>query len=234
VAARKFKTGSEFYDWLEKVDGTRLNRQAVFAQGHNWAALYDTLVQAVVGAPPGGDVTLPRWAVEAVISECRHTLGQKSTGVGKGHRRWRDRYHQDLIDWVRFQQVWFRKFGDNPDSPPSSMADARRRRKALQKRLATDPSVIDADTRAAARRPARADVGPYPWGTNHDRDDVDVFEAASLRLEGSRFQGSPAAIKKSWDTVNRALRRGEVWRYYPSRWVRLFGGLILAGTDDAR
>lgn len=220
MAKRKFHNGSEFWDWLEEVSGDRMNRRKVFEAGKNWAPLYDALQDAAAqGAPAGSTppspddlVTIPRWALDAVLKElARPAISAKRTGKGKGHGPWLNRYRQDLVDWYRFQQVQFRNIGPaEADYPAMTPAEAQQARIAYRRQA----------ERRGSEYVVRTDV-PYPWKPNRAADDMDAFTAAASILKSSAaYSGQASTMKKSYEKVRAALKRGEFWRYYPSRWIQ--------------
>lgn len=217
MATRKFHSPIDFYNWLDDGPANgRYSRRRCFIEGRNWAALYDALTDAdmtdrvqrqAAGREAGPDdlVAVPRWALDAAAAEVKALLGKKITSRGKP---WIKRYKQDLIDWYRYQQVWFRRLP--PDTYPQHRDDLEKRREFFRQQRGAGVEIVDtADT--------------HPWTSGRRGSDIDVFDAASITVRGSVYQGNRATIKTSWEKVNAAIKRGEFWRYYPSRWVRFKG-----------
>jgi hypothetical protein len=227
---RDFESINDFENWLDKIAPDRLSRQKAF-RGGNWAALYDAALQTLVdddkrrrGALKADDeVPVPRWVLEALIELLEQFLpNAKSKGKARGrHSRWREQYPQDQIDWERFHQVWYRKLARRDDSPPHpSRAEAKLRRQQFPAEAVArkTPHAIQMHT-------------PYPWIAG--KDDRSVFEAAACVLAGTVYGGSASALMKSYQRVLDALRRGEIWRYYPSKRVRFARQFRNRDTDSA-
>lgn len=226
---RKFKDDQEFYEWLDVVAKQRFDRRSCFTEG-NWAALCDAFLASSNKDAnerdevfPHDEVPVPRWALDALIDQALMPfLSNARTKRGKGRNaRWMRQYFQGLVDWERFREVWFRRIArkwDDPEHPSPSEAARERRKYQKDQRDKGSPFVVDMWT-------------PYPWQAGSDSDDWDVFEAVSKIFSESEYGGSPDTIRRSYERVTKALRSGEAWRYYPSKYVH-FEGLTLTMEEN--
>jgi hypothetical protein len=216
MARRSFNSIDEFWDWLDQATADRLDRQKVFAAG-NWTALYDALAQAhAEGADPSAPVALPRWVAEGMLGALPRIIreGFKPQSSGKRGRprraQWnRDIWRQDMIDWKRFLEVWHRRIARDDDLPAHPTPTEQRAQRIAHRKQA----------KAQGSRYRVHVQMPYPWQSSSADGDSDVFEAAADVLQGSVYEGSPAEIRHSWERVTAAVKAGEGWRYYQSRWI---------------
>jgi hypothetical protein len=135
--------------------------------------------------------------------------------------------------------------GPVPGYPPTPKPIAARQRakayrasvqaRALQEATRIQDRTERAQAIARARRcdlPYVVDTStPYQWSDTADPEDWPVFKAVAKILERSVYKGSADAMKDSYERVTAALKRGEGWRYYPSKWVRFRGHVVDA--DEA-
>lgn len=148
----------------------------------------------------------PWWLVlESAKTHCASLLGNapKKRGRSSGVV---NRYRQDANHYARWDAV----------------VEIRERRKSLQKE-------VDA-LRSLPGRQARNILKEYmkllDWvGSN----DLAAFECAAILLDGTRAQGGPDAVKKSYQKVERNMRNpGTAMRYYmlDPAFLRLIGAAI--------
>lgn len=212
-AKRRFDSVDDFEEWLHQITApVRMSRQRCYAGG-NRAALYDALasgLDAALDRPEQDAVPIPRWALEAILSDWVALL--------RVERRWIASWRRDEIDWQRYRQVYYRSIGRREGSPPRPKPKAAR----------VERRAFEAVIRERRRKSPEGFHGsgvdmwtPYPWHSKDNNVDPDVFEAVSrLFQEMAPYAGTRDEIKKSWERVTAALKKGESWRYYPSRWLR--------------
>ena len=75
---------------------------------------------------------------------------------------------------------------------------------------------------------------PYPWTDSTDPDDLSVFDAVESILKGSVYAGTSKQIQKSYARVTARIKRGEGWRYYPSKYVQFPGHFRTAEEEKPR
>jgi hypothetical protein len=91
--------------------GRKATKQAAW-DVNNLAGLADGLVDAVRADTlergdkirPTDTVPVPRWVTQGLIQYIRATARQFKTGKGR-HTRWVEKYHQDRIDFARYDLV---------------------------------------------------------------------------------------------------------------------------------
>ena len=229
---RRFGDVHEFYEWLDSETAPRFDRKTCFEHG-NWAALLDTVNSSLAESAqekkpkrlaPTDPVSVPRWALEALKDQLlvpHLDVAKSATGKGR-HARWKEQYRQDLVDWLRYHEVWIRHIARGEGDPPRpSRGVMREERRAF---LASEQGTRDG-----------VDLFfPHTWQAGQIHDDVDAFAAAATLKRKSAWGGSARAVRKSWERVTKALSRGESWRYYPSRWVRFKGHPRSTEQDSPR
>jgi hypothetical protein len=233
MAPKKFPSLGDFFEWLDHgPPASRFDRLLCFMKG-NWAALYDALVDALVSdeqrrraAAPCAAVTLqptdrvevPRWVLDALMNELGHSLDGK---IGANGKPWVNRYRQDLIDWYRYCQVWYRRLPSDTHAREETPEAQQARLEFFRKQRAAGLDLIDT-------------MAPHPWITSKDHS-VDAFEAVATVLKDSTvYGGKPSTIKTSWENVTKALKNGEFWRYYPSKFLRFNGHHADADRNSGR
>jgi hypothetical protein len=223
--ARRFDSIDDFENWLDRMAAGRFSRRRAY-QGGNWAALYDAVQAAITRDDPPDDetatVAIPAWAALAIVDDVLPAFlctvpPRRKTDRRRGGRppRWTSEWRRDHVDFKRFEEVWCRRIArrDHHQTAPKPK-EARQERRAYQQHAERKGSsyVVDMFT-------------PYPWNAGQSDDDWSVFEAVSrVYGETKPYGGSARAMKKSWERVTAALERGESWRYYPSRWLRIHVG----------
>ena len=132
-------------------------------------------------------------------------------------QKWLKRYKADLIDWERFRQVWYRRLcrPELPKLKPRALRVERAR-------------FVNAKSKVTPWL-------PYPWNEGPGSGPVhwDVFHAVQHEMRGTVYAGSASTMRSSWQRVLNALKRGEAWRYYPSR-CSFKGHSRTADADHAR
>jgi hypothetical protein len=225
---KKFASIDDFEEYLAQSTRDRFNRRHVFSSG-NYAALLDALMVAVEDVPedaePNAPVTVPLWVADGLLDCLKRYVRTAKTKQKKGpNTQWVKRFRQDLIDWERYQQVWFRVIARrNDDADAPARAEARKWRRWFHdyQRKRGSEYVVATQT-------------PYPWTAGKHRNDWSVFEAVAKTFPSGVYGGSATEMKKSYERVTRALRCGESWRYYPSKWIRFEGQIRTAEEDHAR
>jgi hypothetical protein len=231
------KSADEFEEALAEKTRGRFSRRTTFAAG-NWAALFDVIATAVdrydVNGPetenPDDSIAIPLWAARALLDdvlppflstvaakETRRGVPVKSQEKRSGRpSRWAEQWRQDLVDWGRFKEVWYRHIArrdDDPPAPKPSAAERERQNYEAHQRARRSRFDVDVST-------------PYPW------TDDQVFEAVSRVFKGTVHGGTAAAMKKSYLRVAAALRDGQACRYYPTQWLT-FEGRIRSAEENS-
>lgn len=239
---KRFASVEQFEEWVDDITAARFDRKKVYAAG-NWAALFDALQAAIDHADNETErqladddpITIPFWVARGLTHVFgRHLAKVRSAGgnslkAGRSPKRWVEQYERDLVDWHRFKQIWYRRIARREDSPNHPKpTEARRNRKAFREEAIKR-------ARASNREPVYTiDMStPYSWAQS-DNDDLDVFQAVAEVFKNSAYRGSRDEMKKSYERVNSALKRGEAWRYYPSKWVRFPSHLRTSEEDLPR
>ena len=214
----KYKDVDEFEKEFDEQ--TRVPRQQAWSKG-NWSALYDAVVQALEDLPGEGGETdaplqVPRWALRALVDEVLPEAMRKANRRPEAEGRpalWTTAWKRDQIDAYRYRQVMYRKIARREHGPPRpTPRDAAKQRVAHHDLEASRQSLLSGVDMFT----------PYPWTLNRDSepDDMNVYEAVAKLLEGTIYEATPSSVKHSYERVTKALKNGEGWRYYPSRWAR--------------
>lgn len=77
----------------------------------------------------------------------------------------------------------------------------------------------------------RANEAGYKLVLGRKEEDLTAFQVVANTLKGTSFGAGPDAMRKCFERVSAALKRGEHWRYYRSSSFRLYQQLINPNPD---
>lgn len=219
-------------DFEEALRG-RLDRRHAYESVRNLAALYDALMchlirdeegrgeaelapddpvplaewvvaglNREVGAALSGEETHTRAAIEAVWHEFKAQIPMAARGRGR-NARWGRQFTADHVHFARFYEVWFWHLKD-----PGWYSPGAKRTYGWN-----------------VLRNGASRVG-------HD-DSIDAFERAAerLKLGAAIYRAAPGTIRNSYETVTQAIDKGEIGRFYPSKFVEIPGATLSAMAD---